>query len=599
MRYSTLCHGAVAEENDSFRFSLWAPDAHSVAVEFEDKTRHELQSHPDGWFSVRLCCPAEINYRFVLNGNSNGEGAANKELCVPDPAARAQSGGVHGWSRTVNHDSYQWRTPQWQGRPWHEAVIYEVHAGLLGGFSSLEARLPSLAELGVTAIELMPLSEFPGERNWGYDGTLPFAAESSYGTPDELKSLIDTAHGLGLMVFIDVVYNHFGPDGNYLGQYAGGFFRDDVHTPWGPAIDFRKRQVRDYFCENALMWIQDYRVDGLRLDAVHAITEKDFLIELAERVRNAADPNRHVHLVLENENNTASLLEQGYAAQWNDDWHNVMHHLLTNEHEGYYADFSENPTQKLARCLSEGFIYQGENSRHGRSRGEPSAHLAPTAFVAFLQNHDQIGNRAFGERLINLTEADALKTATALLLLSPMVPLLFMGEEWGSRRPFLYFTDHGPELGKLVREGRQNEFRDFSIFADEEVRHSIPDPNARGTFIASIPDYTAHNEPGHQQWRAFYQMLLRLRRNRITPHLVQARVAEITMLGERAISASWRLGDSSLLRIDFNLGATPMKVTPVWDREPVIFSYRVEQNHFEQSLLPAHSIVAILKPPAR
>src|SRR5690606_29905070 len=290
---------------------------------------------------------------------------------------------------------------------------------------------------------------FPGARNWGYDGTLPFAPESSYGSPNELKSLIDTAHELGLMVFLDVVYNHFGPDGNYLGQYAREFFRDDIHTPWGSAIDFRKRQVRDYFCENALMWVRDYRVDGLRFDAVHAISEKDFLIELAERVRAEVGPKRHVHLVLENEDNSASLLEKNYNAQWNDDWHNVMHNLLTNEHEGYYADFAGNPTQKLARCLGEGFIYQGENSRHGRTRGEASAHLPPTAFVAFLQNHDQVGNRAFGERLINLADVDALKAATVLLLLSPMVPLLFMGEEWGSERPFLYFTDHGPELGKL------------------------------------------------------------------------------------------------------------------------------------------------------
>lgn len=585
MRYSTLFHGVLPEENGSFRFSLWAPDAQRIAVEFEDESRHELEPHPDGWFSTCLQCPSNSNYRFLING----------DMRVPDPASRAQSGDVHGWSRVINHESYQWRNTQWLGRPWHETVLYELHVGLLGGFSSVQARLPSLVELGITAIELMPLSEFPGERNWGYDGTLPFAPESSYGTPEELKSLIDTAHELGLMVFIDVVYNHFGPDGNYLGQYASGFFRDDIHTPWGSAIDFRQRQVRDYFCENALMWVRDYRVDGLRFDAVHAITEKDFLIELAERIRAEAGPERHVHLVLENEDNTASLLEKSYDAQWNDDWHNVMHHLLTNEHEGYYADFAVSPTQKLARCLGEGFIYQGENSRHGSSRGEPSAHLSPTTFVAFLQNHDQVGNRAFGERLINLTDADALKAATVLLLLSPMVPLLFMGEEWGSERPFLYFTDHGPELGKLVREGRQNEFKDFSLFADAEQRHRIPDPNARSTFITSIPDYTSHNEPEHQQSRRFYQTLLQLRHQHIIPHLPGSRVSEVTMLGERAISASWRLGNDSLLRIDMNLSYNLMKVTPVWDREPIIFSHRVEQSHIDQSVLPAHSIVVILK----
>lgn len=585
MRHSTLCHGALPEQNGSFHFSLWAPDARSVAVEFDDQSQHALQAHADGWFSSSVHCKAETLYRFVIND----------ELRVPDPAARAQTGGVHRWSRTIDHTSYQWRNVQWQGRPWHETVLYELHVGLLGGFSSVQARLPSLAELGVTAIELMPLGEFPGERNWGYDGTLPFAPESSYGTPTELKSLIDAAHELGLMVFVDVVYNHFGPDGNYLGQYAREFFREDVHTPWGAAIDFRKRQVRDYFCENALMWVMDYRVDGLRFDAVHAITEKDFLVEMAQRIHAAIGQQRHVHLVLENEDNTASLLEQGYNAQWNDDWHNVMHHLLTQEHEGYYADFAESPTHKLARCLREGFIYQGEQSRHGRNRGEPSAHLSPTAFVAFLQNHDQVGNRAFGERLIHLTDIDALKTATILLLLSPMIPLLFMGEEWGSERPFQYFTDHEPVLGKLVRDGRQNEFKDFSLFADEKVRLGIPDPNARSTFINSIPDYASHHEPEHQHWRDFYQALLQVRQRDITPHLPHSCAEEVNILGEGAISATWRLGNNSCLRIDFNLGGTQVNVKPTWKDEPMLFSHRIEQSHLDQSLLPTCSILVTLK----
>ncbi len=376
-------HGAFPQPDGTTRFSLWAPDADKVEVSLGDGRLFALEQMGDGWYGTVIECLAGTSYRYVINGN----------VRVPDPAARLQHGDAHGLSCVVNQ-AYPWKTDSWQGLPWHHTILYELHVGLMGGFSKVEKHLPSLARLGITAIELMPINEFPGTRNWGYDGVLPFAPEASYGTPEELKSLIDTAHSLGIMVFLDVVYNHFGPDGNYLGEYASGFFRHDMHTPWGAAIDFRKREVRDFFCENALMWILDYRFDGLRLDAVHAISEKDFLVELAERVRSAIAPGRHVHLILENEDNTASLLQQGFNAQWNDDGHNVLHHLLTDEDEGYYADFAKSSTAKLARCLRDGFIYQGESTHTGRSRGEPSAHLPPTAFVLFLQNHDQIGNRA-------------------------------------------------------------------------------------------------------------------------------------------------------------------------------------------------------------
>ena len=296
MPTSAPTHGALLTGSGQTRFSLWAPDAQAVSVELADGRLHPLNATADGWFSLEIDCIVGTGYRFLIND----------EKAVPDPASRAQLDDVHGFSRVVDHHGYHWLCANWQGRPWHEAIIYEIHVGLLGGFTEVRNRLPKLKKLGITAIELMPLGEFPGSRNWGYDGALPFAPESSYGTPDELKNLIDTAHGLGLMVYIDVVYNHFGPDGNYLGLYASSFFRNDIQTPWGAAIDFRRPEVRNFFCENALMWIFDYRVDGLRFDAVHAISDPDFLVDLANRVRSALSPNRQVHLMLENEHNCAT-----------------------------------------------------------------------------------------------------------------------------------------------------------------------------------------------------------------------------------------------------------------------------------------------------
>lgn len=588
MNTFTPRHGAWLEAHGTgeaiTRFSLWAPDASAVAVRLDNGQLHDLQPQADGWFSRPLPCGTGTGYKFVING----------ELEVPDPASRAQIDDVLGMSQVVDHSDYSWQVTDWSGRPWHEAVIYELHVGLLGGFAEVEVILPHLVELGVTAIELMPLNEFPGSRNWGYDGAEIFAPESSYGTPDQLKHLIDTAHSLGLMVIIDVVYNHFGPEGNYLGQYAKGFFREDIQTPWGAAIDFRRREVRDFFCDNALMWLEDYRADGLRLDAVHAISEKDFLVELAERVSSAIPSNRHIHLILENEENTASLLEQGFNAQWNDDGHNILHHLLTGEKEGYYSEFIESPTTKLARFLGEGFIFQGEPSRRGHPRGEPSGHLPPTAFVLFLQNHDQTGNRAFGERLIELTDEDSLKAAVVLQLLCPMIPLLFMGEEWGTRQPFYYFTDHHAELAKAVCEGRRNEFREFELFSHPEMREKIPDPNDPQTYLKSMIDYRERHAPGHEAWWQLYRTLLELRHRWITPHLPGTQVAKVTILAERAISASWVLGNGSLLRIDLNLANNLVKLESPPGTRRQLFSHGVDDSHWNDGVMPPRSVVVTL-----
>ena len=340
-------------------------------------------------------------------------------LRVPDPASHRQAEDVHGASIVVDPAAYAWRHADWKGRPWHEAVIYELHVGSFspeGDFAGVARRLPGLAELGITAVELMPIADFPGGWNWGYDGVLPYAPDSRYGTPEDLKALIDTAHGLGLMIFLDVVYNHFGPEGNYLHRYAPQTFTDRHHTPWGSAIDFSRPPVREYFADNAAYWIEEFRFDGLRLDAVHAIIDDrspHMLEMIAARARAAAGPDREVHLILENEHNTASLLDGGlgtrpdrFEAQWNDDFHHAAHVLLTGESAAYYADYAERPVALLGRSLAEGFVYQGEVSAYrGRPRGEPSAHLPPTAFVNFLQNHDQIGNRGFGDRLTQLSDS--------------------------------------------------------------------------------------------------------------------------------------------------------------------------------------------------
>jgi len=546
----TWAHGAT-RTGDVTQFALWAPDAKRVDVVFDDGEQLNMREEADGWFVAQSTCEAGTAYRYKIDN----------DLEVPDPASRAQQSDVQSASVVVDHAGYPWRQAQWQGRPWHEAVIYEVHVGLLGGFEGVIKHLPRLEALGVTAIELMPIAEFPGDRNWGYDGVLPYAPEHAYGTPDQLKALIDKAHEHGLMVILDVVYNHFGPDGNYLNSYAKGFFNEDKHTPWGAAIDFSKPQVREFFIGNALMWLFDYRFDGLRFDAVHAIESPDFLQDMAKRIRKATPAGRHIWLNLENEHNEAHLLQQGFDAQWNDDGHNALHVLLTGETEAYYEDYAQDTTGKLARCLGEGFVYQGHVNRHGEKRGEPSGHLNPTSFVLFLQNHDQIGNRAFGERLSQLSPEPALRAATTLLLASPMIPLMFMGDEWGASEPFQFFTSFHGELAEAVRNGRRSEFKAFSAFQDPERRAKIPDPNAKATFDASRPAFDQFEQHQRGPWVELYVQLLSLRRRDLMPRLPGAVFKGVEVLGDKAVSARWKLGDGSTWQIDLNLNEQPVAAT--------------------------------------
>ncbi len=581
---STL--GATCLEPNKTRFRLWAPDKRDISLEIEGGSPIAMSADADGYHSAIVDCGAGAHYRYRIS----------PDLAVPDPASRAQAADVHDASVVVDPDSYQWRHDGWRGRPWHEAVIYELHVGLCGGFAGVEQRLPDLAKLGVTVIELMPIADFPGTRNWGYDGVLHYAPDASYGRPEDLKSLIDTAHGLGLMVMLDVVYNHFGPDGNYLSTYASAFWRHDLSTPWGDAIDFRQDQVRSFFIENALYWLLEYRFDGLRFDAVHAIRDPDFLQTLAAEIRATVEPQRHVHLVMENEDNAAHLLragpdQPGYDAQWADEFHHCLHVMLTGESEGYYEDYTTGAAATLARCLAEGFGFQGQVSQHaGKPRGEPSGHLPPTCFVVCLQNHDQIGNRAMGERLTSLAQPDALRAATALLLLIPQIPLLFMGQEWGAETPFLFFTDHHGELAEAVRQGRRREFAKFAAFADPERRKQIPDPNEVATYEASRPDPAEAVHSKHAEWLALHRELLTIRARHIMPHMEHARALSAEPLGETGVRASWRLGNGAVLTIGANLGKSALPWSASGD---ILFA----TPGGTAASLPPSSCVAILEPP--
>lgn len=584
----SLSFGAQVVGDGKTRFRAWAPDHDTLAVRIDGGAPLPLQKGDDGWFEGALHYPPGAAYRYVLPDGSE----------VADPAARAQAGGVSGPSLVVDPCAHEWRHPGWRGRPWSEAVVYELHVGAFGGFNGLRERLPELAALGITAIELMPIAQFPGSRNWGYDGVLPYAPATCYGSPDELKAMIDTAHGLGLMVLLDVVYNHFGPDGNVMPRLARAFFRDDLDTPWGPAIDFRRPQVREYFIDNALYWLMEYRFDGLRIDAAHAITERDWLVEMARTVRKEVETGRYVHLVLENEHNDAGLLQEGFDAQWNDDSHHVLHVLLTGEADAYYADYAADPTAGLAKWLGEGFVYQGQACGHrdGAPRGQPSSHLPTTAFVNCLQNHDQVGNRALGERLSTLADPDALRAATALLMLVPEVPMLFMGEEWNSRRPFLYFTDHHGELAEAVREGRRREFSKFPAFRDPERRERIPDPNALETFTDSIPDFECVQAPPGSTHRDWLRELLALRHHALTHRLPGTRALGAEVLGPGAVVARWRMGDGAVLTILVNLG-TEVVTNPAPVSDQLLFETPAGafETLGEGRLVPG-SMLALLAP---
>ncbi|MCW5624208.1 MAG: malto-oligosyltrehalose trehalohydrolase [Burkholderiales bacterium] len=569
--------GATVLPAGGVRFRLWAPDVAEPLLEWEPAgadTGFEVRAMrrlPEGWHeTTMLQAQAGDRYRFVV-----GDG-----LRVPDPASRWNPDDVHGASRVLDPLDHLWRDDGWQGRPWEEAVVYELHVGTFtpeGTFAAATARLGALAELGVTAIELMPLADFPGQRNWGYDGVLPFAPDAAYGTPADLKAFVETAHRFGLMVLIDVVYNHFGPEGNYLHAYCPSFFNPSHQTPWGAAINFdgeRSRAVRDFFIHNAVYWIEEYRFDGLRMDAIHAIRDDSplhIVDEIGAALRSGPGGSRHIHVVLENDANQARFLERdpgtrpwAGTAQWNDDLHHAAHVLVTGETDGYYVDYAVAPIEQFGRALAEGFLYTGQPSsfRGGEPRGEPAGSLPLTAFVSFLQTHDQVGNRAFGERIGALADPQLLRAAHAGVLLSPHVPMLFMGEEYAASTPFLYFCDFGPELAEAVSRGRRAEFARFAAFADESARAKIPDPNAESTFRDSQLQWDERDVGSHRWTLEATRQLLAVRRREIVPRLAGQRGPGEWRCDGDTLLLCWSLdGGAARLHLIAHFGAAASTVT--------------------------------------
>lgn len=567
--------GAEVSEG-GVRFVLWAPSAEKVELVCADRSQ-TMPSIGQGWY--KLVDPA------ARVGDLYGFRIDGAEDLVPDPASRHQPSDDDRRSAVVDPCEFAWTDGHWTGRPWNEAVIYEVHVGTAtpeGTFAALSEKLVDLRETGITAIELMPLAETPGRRSWGYDGVLPFAPNNAYGTPDDLRALVDRAHGLGLMVYVDVVYNHFGPSGNFLHAYAKSFFTERHQTPWGAGLNFDGDEagdvVREFFIQNALYWLEEFHIDGLRFDAVHAIkddSDKHFLEELAERIRGSFF-DRNIHLILENEHNEASrLMRDGsdsvaFDAQWDDDIHHCWHRLLTGEHESYYSDFGGDTVKRLGRCLAEGFAYQGEFSKNlERRRGEPTEGLPPQAFVAFLQNHDQIGNRAKGERLTVLADPRHLQLARAVLLLSPQIPMLFMGEEWGATTPFQFFVDfHQDEaLQQAIREGRAREFASFSSFKSSEA--AVPDPTAPETFATSTLRWSDREQEPHATILAETRKLLALRRASVLPVTESGFIeASCKRHGAGGLEVEWRF-DNGTLRLLANFDPTPASLDVPGDEKPL------------------------------
>jgi maltooligosyltrehalose trehalohydrolase len=505
--------GANRLPDGSWEFLLWAPKARSVSLHVLRGSGEFLpmEGLTNGYHRaiVETLEPGS-EYSYQLDG----------ERDLPDPASRYQSQGVHGPSQVVDLDAFDWTDQNWKGSALERSVFYELHVGTYtpeGTFDAIIPHLPELADLGITTIELMPVAQFPGPRNWGYDGVYPYAPQNSYGGPVALQRLVNAAHQHGLSLALDVVYNHLGPEGNYLSAY-GPYFTDRYKTPWGQAINFdgaESDEVRRFFIENAMYWLEDYHFDALRLDAIHGIYDfgaRHFLAELKSQVADLSQRlGRKIHLIAESDLNDSRILRDaenggyGIDAQWSDDFHHSVHTLLTRENLGYYADFEG--IAPLASTLRDGWYYSGQYSNFRKRRhGNSAASLSPAKFVVCNQNHDQVGNRAAGERLSSLISFEALKLAAGITLLSPFVSMLFMGEEYGELAPFQYFTSHGdPELVEAVRRGRREEFAAFGW----EGR--VPDPQDEQTFLRSRLDHSQKEKEPHRTLLRFYQQLIRIR----------------------------------------------------------------------------------------
>ncbi|HJR57965.1 MAG TPA: malto-oligosyltrehalose trehalohydrolase [Vicinamibacterales bacterium] len=509
--------GAVTS-HEGVRFAVWAPPARQVELRLHDGAAagaHPLAANPDGVFEtwVRGAAPGD-RYTYALDGSGP----------LPDPASRFQPDGVHGPSQIVDPESFEWHDRKWHARAARDLIVYELHVGTFspeGTFAGLEQRLPYLRDLGITAIELMPVADFPGYRNWGYDGVALFAPSRAYGTPDDLRRVVDSAHRHGLSVILDVVYNHLGPEGAYVPRFNPLYFTGRHHTPWGDAINFDgpgSPLIRRFVVENAIHWVKEYHVDGLRLDATHALIDdspKHILQQIAETVR--ATAGRPIVIHAEDHRNLAMLVEDpaaggwGLDGVWADDFHHVVRTMVAGDTHGYYADFAGD-TRELARVIESGWLYSGEHSAHmNQPRGTHPGRVLMHRFVVCLQNHDQVGNRAIGDRLHHTIPAETWRAVSVLLLTAPMTPLLFMGQEWAASTPFQYFTDLEPGLGRLVTDGRRREFADFPELAGAGSREGIPDPQSEATFLNSRLRWQEQSTGDHQRSLALYRALVALR----------------------------------------------------------------------------------------
>jgi maltooligosyltrehalose trehalohydrolase len=500
-------------------FRTWATGKKYVSVviigENDNLVRElQLKQEMSGYYSVTdPASSAGILYRYQLDGNA-----------FPDVASRFQPQGVHGPSQVVDGRSFRWTDLKWKAPPLRELVIYELHVGTFtpeGTFEAIIPRLDHFKKVGVNAIELMPVADFAGGRNWGYDCVSLYAPSRAYGEPDELRSLVNAAHAAGIAVILDVVYNHLGPDGNYMGAYSDDYFNAAHHTPWGAAFNLDKsgaEPVRNHFTENPVYWVSEFHIDGFRLDATHAIPDdspKHLVQEIAERAQAVGafviceDPRNERKLVLPRD-------QGGYGcnAVWSDDFHHVTRVQMTKEHEGYMGYF-KGTMEELVKTIREGWLYTGELQKDGIRRGTPGADIEPEHFIHCISNHDQVGNRAFGDRLNKVVPPAAYRAASALLLTGPYTPMLFMGQEWAASSPFLYFTDHHDELGRGVTEGRRQEFADFSDFADPKKRARIPDPQALKTFTDSKLIWTQLEQWTHAETLRLYRDFLRFRRTKL------------------------------------------------------------------------------------
>ena len=547
---------------DGVRFRLWAPGQRDVLVHVHGLDGPVLmQAKPRGWLEATIAdARPGMLYTFELPDGSH----------VPDPASRFLPQDVVGPSQIIDPLAFEWTDRGWVGRPWEETVLYELHVGTFtpqGSFRAAIGKLDHLCALGVNTIQLMPVADFAGRWNWGYDGASLFAPDASYGRPEDMKAFVDAAHAKGLSVFLDVIYNHFGPKGNHLGAYTP-LTKSEVQTPWGEALNYDgddAAMIRELIFANVRYWLEEYHLDGLRFDASHEIRDdgpRHILMELAEQARAATD-GRHVHLVLENSLNQVHWLKRRetgapwlYDAQWSDDIHHSIHAVMTGDPGRYYTDYLDR-IDLAGRALAEGAAWQGEYLAHEQKhKGEASAFLPATAFVAFMQNHDQVGNRPWGRRVSELLPEAALRMWSAITLLSPQIPLLFMGEEWKAGTPFMFFSDVGDELADVIRTSRREELGNYP----EAQPGNLPDPMSEEVFKASKLDWSELGSAGHRTMFEHYRTLLALRQNAIIPRLhgMGGHTGHYEILGDRLIRVRWTLGDGSKLELVANLGSEPV-----------------------------------------